>query len=115
MILLGNDTDLPPVSNGAPPPGDLVRLLPPNVRIETDRGDLVLLNDFLVYPSTSGGLDLQIAGKVRTAGLSASTSAVLSLVVETLGGTGDLTFTVPVGHEAARSGDGDRVHGHHAR
>jgi filamentous hemagglutinin family protein len=97
VILLGNDTDLPPVANGAPPPGDLVRLLPPNVRIETDRGDLVLLNDFLVYPSTNGGLDLQIAGKVRTAGLSASTSAVLSLVVESLGGTGNVTFTVPVG------------------
>ena len=97
VILLGNDADLPPVSTGAPPPGDLVRLLPPNVRIETDRGDLVLLNDFLLYPSTDGGLELQIAGKVRTAGLSASTSAVLSLMVETLGTTGDLEFTLPVG------------------
>jgi filamentous hemagglutinin family protein len=97
VILVGADTAMPTADSSTPVVNDLVRLLPPNVKIETDEGDLVLLNDFTLYPSRQGGLALDIAGSVRTAGLSASTSAVLSLVVETLGATGDLEFEIPVG------------------
>lgn len=95
--LIGNDIVLPVADSATPLPNALVRLLPPNVRIETDRGDLVLLNDFALFPSESGGLDLDVAGQVRTAGFSASSAAMLTLFVETLGGSGDVPFTIPAG------------------
>lgn len=97
VILVGNDIAMPTADSATPVANELVRMLPPDVKIETDRGDLVLLNDFTLYPSHQGGLELDIAGSVRTAGLSASSSAVLSLLVETLGATGDLEFDLPVG------------------
>jgi len=98
VFLVGNEISMPSASlNGQIAPNPLVRVLPPNVSIQTDRGDLVMVNDFLLYPSERGGLDLQIAGQVRTAGLSASTNAQLALTLLTAGATGDRAFTIPAG------------------
>jgi len=97
VILVGDEISLPSLASQTLQPNPLVRVMPPNVSIATDRGDLVLLNDFLIYPSDRGGLDLQIAGQVRTANFSASSAAVLALTVETFGPTGGLAFMLPAG------------------
>jgi len=97
VILVGNDISMPTAGSSVIAPNNLVRVLPPNVSIETDRGDLVLLNDFLIYPSERGGLELNVAGTVRTADFSASTNAVLALALYTAGATGDRSFNLPTG------------------
>ena len=97
VILVGNDISMPTADTTASQPNQLVRMLPPNVRVETERGDLVLLNDFTLFPSEQGGLSLDVAGKVRTAGFSASSAASLALFFETLGATGDRAFSLPAG------------------
>jgi len=97
VFLVGNDINLPSASSATAQPNGLVRLLPPNLSVETDRGDLVLLNDFTVYPSTHGGVTLDVAGKVRTAGFTASSAALLSVFFETHGASGDHAFSLPAG------------------
>lgn len=118
VVLVGNDIRLPvqePSTPGAQPSfaeNPLVRLLPPSLRIKTNRwcptcslqrglesrgGDLVLLNDFLLFPSAHGGLTLDLAGKARTANFAAIAPTILELTARTLGETGDLSFTLPSG------------------
>src|SRR4029453_10922972 len=96
-ILVGNEVSMPTPDPATPHPHAPGRLRPPNVSIQTDRGDLVLLNDFSIYPSTHGGLTLDVAGTVRTAGFSASRAAFLTLFFETLGAAGDHDFKLPAG------------------
>jgi hypothetical protein len=97
VLLVGNDISMPTQASQTAQPNSLVRVLPPNVSIETDHGDLVLLNDFTIYPSTNGGLTLQIAGQVRTANFSGSNPAILDLSMLTFGATGNVAFTLPAG------------------
>lgn len=118
VVLVGNDVLLPvtePTSPGASlsfAENLLVRLLPPSLRIKTNRwcptcslqrglesraGDLVLLNDFLLFPSAHGGLTLDLAGKARTANYAAIGPTILELDARTLGATGDRSFTLPSG------------------
>jgi filamentous hemagglutinin family protein len=97
VILLGHEIDLPQRDVSASEINQLVRLLPPNVQIRTERGDLVLLNDFLIYPSAEGGLLLDVAGTVRTANGVAVSPAELLLDVRTAGASGDVSFTLDPG------------------
>jgi len=97
VILVGNDIVMPVLGSQTSQPNFLVRLLPPNVDVETERGDLVLLNDFSIFPSANGGLTLNVGGEVRTAGFASATPATLSLDFQTIGATGDRAFSVSPG------------------
>jgi len=118
VVLVGNDVSLP-TNEPATPQSPLsfaenllARILPPSLRIKTNRwcpgcdrqrglesrgGDLVLLNDFLLFPSAHGGLTLDLAGKARTANYAAIGPTILELDARTLGSTGDRSFTLASG------------------
>ncbi|MFO0690570.1 MAG: filamentous hemagglutinin N-terminal domain-containing protein [Myxococcota bacterium] len=118
VVLVGNDVLLP-ISEPSTPQSPLsfaenplVRLLPPILRITTNAwcpgcprqrglesrgGDLVLLNDFMLFPSAHGGLTLDLAGKARTANFAAIAPTILELDARTLGKTGDQSFTLASG------------------
>jgi filamentous hemagglutinin family protein len=104
VVLLGNDAQLPdPANPGTRAVNPLVWLLPPSLTIRTNGaegerpGDFVQLEDFLLYPSRTGGLELDVAGQVRTAGAVASNSATVGLTATTTGAAADLGFVIPAG------------------
>lgn len=104
VTLVGNDIELPdPGQSGNRLPNQLVRVLPPDVAIVTNQpeggraGDLVVLNDFTLFPSADGGLFVDVAGQVRTANGAASETATITLAVQTSGDAADLDFTIPGG------------------
>lgn len=70
------------------------RILPPILQVKTNHftrgsesrgGDLVLVNDFQIFPSASGELSVDVAGELRTANLVAATSAAVTLLVTSSG------------------------------
>jgi len=118
VILLGGDNlspRLPMPASDPRLPGDqavtfendvLSRLLPPSLRVTTHSftrgaesrgGDLVLLNDFVLFPSAMGGLTLDVAGSVRTANGTASGAAELVLDVRTIGAAKEQRIVLPLG------------------
>ena len=118
VMLIGGDNlspRLPMPASDPRFPGDqavtfeddvLSRLLPPSLRVtthpfargaESRGGDLVLLSDFVLFPSTTGGLTLDVAGSVRTANGTASGAAELVLDVRTVGAAKEQRITLPLG------------------
>ncbi len=112
VVWVGNDIALPQFLAGggvtAPAPEPLVRLLPPSLTVvthqfsfgagwETRGGDLVLLNDGLLFPSARGGLTLDVAGQVRTAGYDASQPSIVTLNLASQGAAADQAITLPAG------------------
>src|SRR5262249_26869311 len=65
--------------------------------LEDRSGDLVLLNDFTLFPSPLGGLALDVAGFARTANFSAIAPASLQVNVFTDGEAAAQPLTVPGG------------------
>lgn len=104
VVLLGNDAFLP-TGAGASAENPLVRLLPPSLIVRTNEedgrrpGDFVQLEDFLLFPSSDGGLDLDVAGQVRTATGVAAGSAQIGVNATTSGSAADLSFTIPAGSQ----------------
>ncbi len=106
VLLVGNEIDLRTSTSPFVPAerNPLVRLLPAAVEVRTHAatgerpGDLVLLNDFLMYSSTSGGgLTLDVAGKVRTANGAAGNPARVQITAEASGTASNLRFEIPAG------------------
>lgn len=108
VVLVGNDITLPRQvadtgSTGTPQTRNeaniLVRLLPPSLTVKTNDftrgleqrgGDFVLVNDFRLFPSSQGGLTLDVAGTVRTANVTASsTPATVRLTSSSTGAAAD--------------------------
>jgi len=110
VVLVGNDTVLPVegvVGNGLVQ-NNLVWLLPPSLRVTTHEfqrdlesrgGDLVILNPFMLFPSSTGGLDLDVAGQVRGAGDSALGNPAFNLALTTFRTATLSTFTLPAATE----------------
>ncbi|HTO05717.1 MAG TPA: filamentous hemagglutinin N-terminal domain-containing protein [Myxococcota bacterium] len=108
VVLLGTDTVLREAgSTATTTPNPFVLMLPPSVSIathdftrnvgsevESRSGDLVILNDFQMLPSEQGGLSLNVAGEVRTAGVAASGKAKVQIDVQSFGASGDQSFTL---------------------
>jgi filamentous hemagglutinin family protein len=99
IALLGNEN--PGVATN-----DRVWILPPLLKVtthdftrglESRGGDFVLLNDFLLFPTSTGGLTLDVAGQVRTANLAANGQALLEVIGHTVGAAEYASFTVPTG------------------
>jgi hypothetical protein len=103
VALIGNDSVLPNPVTAQPEPSELVRLLPPSLIVRTNEeegrrpGDFVQLEDFTLFPSSDGGLELDVAGQVRTATGVAAGAAQLQLTATSTGGAADLSFTIPAG------------------
>jgi filamentous hemagglutinin family protein len=99
VVLIGNEAT---VANGGLP-NSLVWLLPPSLTIRTHAspgeraGDFVQLEDFLLFPSSKGGLTLDVAGKARTANGVASGSAIVTITASSFGAAADRAFTIPSG------------------
>lgn|GEM_PF-3946295 len=105
VVLLGNDTSI--VSEGSfgePTPNPNALILPPNLEVtthlfqrglESRGGDFVLLNDMLMFPSSSGGLTLNVAGQVRTANFADNFPAQLQISAQTVGPAALQSFTIP--------------------
>jgi filamentous hemagglutinin family protein len=108
VLLVGNDVRLPEPANPQAVENPLVRLLPPSVVVRTHpagsesgdvgrAGDLVLLNDFAMFPSAEGGLELDVAGRVRTANSIAAGPATMDVIGTSSGTAADLSFQIPGG------------------
>jgi len=83
-----------------------VRILPPSLRVtthpfqrgdESRGGDFVMLNDFELFPSASGGLTLNVAGQARTANYAVTGTQSLAVAQETVGSADLQAFTIPSG------------------
>lgn len=101
VVLIGNEADLPNKAGGRDL-NRLVWLLPPSVIIRTGDegarpGDFVQLEDFILFPSAKGGLEIDVAGEARTANGAASGSAVITLTGSTTGVAADASFVIPAG------------------
>ena len=102
VVLIGNDAVLPNES-GQPALNSLVWLLPPSLTVKTGEeagrrpGDFVQLEDFTLFPSSQGGLTIDVAGEVRTATGVASGSAQIDILARTTGSAADLSFSIPAG------------------
>ncbi|HKE09932.1 MAG TPA: filamentous hemagglutinin N-terminal domain-containing protein, partial [Myxococcota bacterium] len=97
IALLGNE-------NPGVPTNNRVWILPPLLKVtthdftrglESRGGDFVLLNNFVLFPTSSGGLTLNVAGQVRTANLAASGQAQLEIMARTVGAAASVGFTLP--------------------
>jgi filamentous hemagglutinin family protein len=97
IALLGNEN--PGVATN-----NRVWILPPLLKVQTRDftrglesrgGDFVLLNNFVLFPTSSGGLALDVAGQVRTANLAASGHAQLEISAQTVGAAASVGFTLP--------------------
>ncbi len=104
VALIGNDAALPdPQVPGSRVVNPLVWLMPPSLIVRTHGedgerpGDLVQLESFLLYPSKDGGLEIDVAGQVRTATAVASNVAAIGLTATSQGGAADFAFTIPSG------------------
>jgi len=108
IVLLGNEDVIPEAGNAlaASSPNPYVHELPPNVTLtthdftrgdESRGGDLVLLNDFTMLPSQQGGLNVDVAGQVRTATVAAAGNATVPIDLESSGASADQTFTLLAG------------------
>jgi len=104
VVLLGNDISILPEGTVQPAPNNDALILPPNLEVTTQffqrglesrGGDFVLLNDMVMFPSSSGGLTLNVAGQVRTANVAANGPAQLGIETETLGPAALQSFTLP--------------------
>ena len=111
VVWVGNDIRLPQFNGGvitAPASEPLARLLPPSLTVvthdfsfgqgwETRGGDFVLLNDALLFPSARGGLTLDVAGQVRSAGYDASRPSTITLTLASQGAAAEQAITLPAG------------------
>jgi filamentous hemagglutinin family protein len=105
VVLLGNDISIVPEGPSASPaPNQDALILPPNLEVtthlfqrglESRGGDFVLLNDVVMFPSSSGGLTLDVAGQVRTASPAANGPTQIQIQAETLGPASLQSFTLP--------------------
>jgi filamentous hemagglutinin family protein len=121
VIMLGNDASLPFSSAGVPgrrTQDNLVYLLPPSLSVtthhftrtvssvvpsETRDGELIFNAPFELFPSSSGKLNLDVAGQIRSAESASSTPVQVDLgqaagaQVETVGNAANVAFTLPAG------------------
>ncbi|HTF36167.1 MAG TPA: filamentous hemagglutinin N-terminal domain-containing protein [Myxococcota bacterium] len=106
VVLLGNDSAIVPPRGTNAIENANVRILPPSLRVTTHSfqrglesrgGDLVLLNDLLLFPSPTGGLTLDVAGQVRTANFAANGQVDLTLFPQTVGAASLQAFPIPSG------------------
>jgi len=106
VALLGNDIGIVPELGNGPEPNLNVRILPPSLRVmthpfqrglESRGGDFVMLNDFEMFPSASGGLTLKVAGQVRAANYAANGTASFIVSTQTVGSAALQAVSIPSG------------------
>jgi filamentous hemagglutinin family protein len=106
VALLENDIVIASQDGTTLTNNDNVRILPPSLRVtthpfqrglESRGGDFVLLNDFVLFPSASGGLTLNVAGQVRTANYAVTGPASFFLNADTVGAAALQAITIPSG------------------
>ena len=107
IALIGNNISIiPEQAHGLRQPATNrnVWILPPILRVtthdftrglESRGGDFVLLNDMVLFPSSTGGLTLDVAGQARTANLAANGPAQLSITLTTVGAAASQSFGLP--------------------